>query len=102
MAGGGGGEPADRSCHCPRASLAFACPCSAALRSHATACSGPSGASVRPLRNTMPRRYCASASPASAARRYQDWKSIVEGKSVQVRVDIGGRRIVKKKKQQQH
>src|SRR3546814_20434771 len=30
----------------------------------------------------------------------QDRKRVVEGKSVSVRVDIGGRRIIKKKKQQ--
>src|SRR3546814_16506495 len=29
---------------------------------------------------------------------YQDRKSVVEGKSVAVRVDFGGRRIIKKKK----
>src|SRR3546814_12492425 len=28
----------------------------------------------------------------------EDWKSVVEGKSVSVRVDRGGRRILKKKK----
>src|SRR3546814_11384158 len=27
----------------------------------------------------------------------EDWKSVVSGKSVSVRVDIGGRRIIKKK-----
>src|SRR3546814_15844207 len=31
-----------------------------------------------------------------------DRKSVVEGKSVSVRVDLGGRRIIKKKKQQQN
>src|SRR3546814_16476457 len=30
-----------------------------------------------------------------------DWKSVVEGKSVSVRVDLGGRRSIKKKKKQQ-
>src|SRR3546814_19665482 len=30
----------------------------------------------------------------------QDRKSVVEGKSVSVRVDLGGRRIIKKKKKQ--
>src|SRR3546814_11299756 len=34
-----------------------------------------------------------------AARYYADRKSVVEGKSVSVRVDIGGRRIIKKKQQ---
>src|SRR3546814_11286669 len=32
--------------------------------------------------------------------RAEDRKSVVEGKSVSVRVDLGGRRIIKKKKQQ--
>src|SRR3546814_11276879 len=31
-----------------------------------------------------------------------DRKSVVEGKSVSVRVDLGGRRIIKKKKQNKH
>src|SRR3546814_14878721 len=38
--------------------------------------------------------------PADMADK--DRKSVVEGKSVSVRVDLGGRRILKKKKQQQH
>src|SRR3546814_14399692 len=33
-----------------------------------------------------------------AAARFQDRKSVVSGKSVSVRVDLGGRRIIKKKK----
>src|SRR3546814_14196383 len=33
-----------------------------------------------------------------AAQRPADRKSVVEGKSVSVRVDLGGRRIIKKKK----
>src|SRR3546814_13382730 len=32
------------------------------------------------------------------AQRYGDRKSVVQGKSVSVRVDLGGRRIIKKKK----
>src|SRR3546814_16965117 len=32
----------------------------------------------------------------------RDRKSVVSGKSVSVRVDLGGRRIIKKKKTQQH
>src|SRR3546814_17960046 len=32
----------------------------------------------------------------------QDRKSVVKGKSVSVRVDLGGRRIIKKKKQEKH
>src|SRR3546814_11840226 len=36
---------------------------------------------------------------ATRLRRQADRKSVVEGKSVSVRVDLGGRRIIKKKKQ---
>src|SRR3546814_14033056 len=36
---------------------------------------------------------------ASPAKRSSDRKSVVEGKSVSVSVDLGGRRIIKKKKQ---
>src|SRR3546814_20292737 len=35
---------------------------------------------------------------AAAQQLLQDRKSVVEGKSVSVRVDLGGRRIIKKKK----
>src|SRR3546814_17301747 len=35
---------------------------------------------------------------ASSGRPYTDRKSVVSGKSVSVRVDLGGRRIIKKKK----
>src|SRR3546814_15173841 len=38
-------------------------------------------------------RYC-----AIRESRFQDRKSVVQGKSVSVRVDLGGRRIIKKKK----
>src|SRR3546814_16213953 len=37
-------------------------------------------------------------SRGSRARARRDRKSVVEGKSVSVRVDLGGRRIIKKKK----
>src|SRR3546814_17656642 len=46
--------------------------------------------------------HAASTSTWSSADRYTDRKSVVEGKSVAVRVDIGGRRIIKKKKQPHH
>src|SRR3546814_18146909 len=36
--------------------------------------------------------------PAAKRREQLDRKSVVEGKSVSVRVDLGGRRILKKKK----
>src|SRR3546814_12046834 len=55
---------------------------------------------------SMPGRITACRSPASSAStRKRFWpstlevdrKSVVEGKSVSVRVDLGGRRILKKK-----
>src|SRR3546814_11551182 len=42
-------------------------------------------------RHDIPPRKC-------ACRRYRDRKSVVSGKSGSVRVDLGGRRILKKKK----
>src|SRR3546814_21191520 len=52
-----------------------------------------------PDRPLLPRRGSARRPPAGihAARRRKDRKSVVSGKSVSVRVDIGGRRIIKKK-----
>src|SRR3546814_14316244 len=35
--------------------------------------------------------------PQDSVPRWRDRKSVVEGKSVSVRVDLGGRRIIKKK-----
>src|SRR3546814_19991841 len=46
--------------------------------------------------------FCRSgAIPSFPAVRGVDRKSVVSGKSVSVRVDLGGRRIIKKKKQTQ-
>src|SRR3546814_16932642 len=42
------------------------------------------------------------ADDALCAVRRQDRKSVVSGKSVSVRVDLGGRRIIKKKKVKIH
>src|SRR3546814_13698142 len=39
--------------------------------------------------------------PPAARTTSRDRKSVVEGKSVSVRVDLGGRRIMKKKKQKE-
>src|SRR3546814_13643877 len=39
---------------------------------------------------------------AAHAIEYPDRKSVVSGKSVSVRVDLGGRRIIKKKKKPQY
>src|SRR3546814_12561739 len=44
-----------------------------------------------------PRWIAACGRPA-----HEDRKSVVEGKGVSVRVDLGGRRIIKKKKKRQH
>src|SRR3546814_12465184 len=44
------------------------------------------------------RRQAAQKGNQLALLRRQDRKSVVEGKSVSVRVDLGGRRILKKKK----
>src|SRR3546814_12317602 len=70
------------------------------------------GRSIRPPR--MHARHRRGEFPARAGRRARrrgrgdarvdlaraDRKSVVEGKSVSVRVDLGGRRIIKKKKNQ--
>src|SRR3546814_18042347 len=50
------------------------------------------GRGRRPGAGSQPRRQ-----PARAAGRREDRKSVAEGKSVSVRVDLGGRRIIKKK-----
>src|SRR3546814_12156413 len=54
---------------------------------------------------TNPSRGCPATRPPSRCRKRSrcgvpilDRKSVVEGKSVSVRVDLGGRRIIKKKK----
>src|SRR3546814_14806650 len=44
-------------------------------------------------------QFCSAAELGAAVGREADRKSVVEGKSVAVRVDLGGRRIIKKKKQ---
>src|SRR3546814_11339093 len=56
-----------------------------------------------PARNLLPHEYTHSwdgkfRRPAELwTPNYSDRKSVVEGKSVSVRVDLGGRRIIKKK-----
>src|SRR3546814_1433372 len=57
-------------------------------------------ASMRDVRSR--RRGAPPTAPMTARwnpRSRSDRKSVVEGKSVSVRVDLGGRRIIKKKKQ---
>src|SRR3546814_11342586 len=46
----------------------------------------------------VPAPECGDATPRDCANGPADRKSVVEGKSVSVRVDIGGRRTIKKKK----
>src|SRR3546814_15570755 len=50
------------------------------------------------LWNTKPMRRLRMSLPASSSRVATERKSVVEGKRVYVRVDLGGRRIIKKKK----
>src|SRR3546814_11434675 len=63
---------------------------------------------VQPRRRPTEDRPAKPASTARAPaepprrRRSQDRKSVVEGKRVSVRVDLGGRRILKTKKIKQH
>src|SRR3546814_14819509 len=58
----------------------------------------PSG----PFRGRQPDQLHLSGRGPAGARRHgrglQDRKSVVQGKGVSVRVDLGGRRIIKKKK----
>src|SRR3546814_14406724 len=44
-------------------------------------------------------RRAGRLAPSCLIRKTVDRKSVVKGKSVSVRVDLGGRRIIKKKKQ---
>src|SRR3546814_12159404 len=55
----------------------------------------------RPGRSCQEGRLWRHAAEAGDRRRGQDRKSVVSGKSVSVRVDLGGRRIIKKKKKKQ-
>src|SRR3546814_11335716 len=99
-------------------------PCSASATSHSTANSSCPGKRTVSTRKRSPRtsrsasahaKRCATRAPSSTAgncapstsrrsgndrKRTLDRKSVVEGKSVSVRVDLGGRRIIKKKKKQ--
>src|SRR3546814_14444668 len=66
--------------------------------------SRPAPSRRRPRRRGSRRRDRAARSPwvsgtwADKEGRARDRKSVVEGKSVSVRVDLGGRRIIKNKK----
>src|SRR3546814_12568599 len=68
-----------------------ACPAGSTARNAGSSQSGADNDG--PSRNPHP---CDRAS--SSARLRQDRKSVVSGKSVSVRVDLGGRRIIKNKK----
>src|SRR3546814_11899330 len=63
-------------------------------RAHAEAADRAAAPGRRQPRNDGEGRRGAGA----AGRRQGDRKSVVQGKSVSVRVDLGGRRIIKKKK----
>src|SRR3546814_19360312 len=52
-------------------------------------------------RNDFRRRSGAFHPQAASSPFAADRKSVVEGKSVSVRVDLGGRRIIKKKKKRE-
>src|SRR3546814_18648698 len=56
------------------------------------------------VRGAPPRRGVGRRGPSGQAQRFPyrgERKSVVSGKSVAVRVDLGGRRIIKKKNTQQ-
>src|SRR3546814_11981061 len=55
-------------------------------------------ANLRAVSVKMPRRCAATISPTAAAKAIKIGRASCRGKSVSVRVDLGGRRIIKKKK----
>src|SRR3546814_17724823 len=68
---------------------------------------GASPVKVRPLSRPTTRvggspATFHAASPGSCSAKSGTRKSVVEGKSVSVRVDLGGRRTIKKKQQSDH
>src|SRR3546814_13283447 len=66
--------------------------CSSDLRRHASGMPG----GLRRGRRTL--GHCAAPRPGGHPAFHGDRKSVVWGKSVSVRVDLGGRRIIKKKR----
>src|SRR3546814_9278898 len=72
----------------------------AGLANGARGRAGQTKETPRPALPTPPpaRSFRHARPPASGRGRRRDRKSVVSGKSVAVRVDIGGRRIIKKKK----
>src|SRR3546814_20201813 len=74
-------------------------PCrSSPRRISATGCINPP---PPPTNGCAPRRRCSNA-PAQRPNRPRDRKSAVEGKRASVRVDLGGRRRLKKKVKGKH
>src|SRR3546814_17279215 len=71
------------------------------LPSARPAADGRSGAISAPNTIAPPAHGRASRCRRDNRQLKADRKSVVEGKSVSVRVDIGGRRIIKKKTQKQ-
>src|SRR3546814_16411222 len=61
--------------------------------------SSPSRMCSRSIWIGRPESRTARNAIARAGSRHPDRKSVVEGKRVSVRVDLGGRRIIKKKRQ---
>src|SRR3546814_11492907 len=60
-------------------------------------CPPPATSGCLPMPNA--KHHCRRRWPTGGPTRiYGDRKSVVQGKSVSVRVDLGGRRIIKKKK----
>src|SRR3546814_18569809 len=75
------------------------------LRPPTSRCTAPpraTGAIVLPARTIRRKPSSSAISKAGAAFSSRDRKSVVKGKSVSVRVDLGGRRIIKKKTRRSH
>src|SRR3546814_15151777 len=68
------------------------------------ASTAPSRPPPAPAARSGARSDCRCENRHAPARRchHRDRKSVVSGKSVSVRVDLGGRRIIKKKKTKSH
>src|SRR3546814_18187178 len=72
------------------------------IASRAAALLGTNAAGIRKLMGdgTLEWRQARTNSSVLVVDERQDRKSVVQGKSVSVRVDLGGRRIIKQKKRQ--
>src|SRR3546814_12111262 len=79
------GSPARNSTNAPLIATSIAVP-----KSGCSITSAVGTAMITPVASTAPTR-----GGNSCRSRYQDRKSVVQGQSVSVRVDLGGRRIIK-------